>query len=996
MLLAGRGGSGVAQADGAQGMAAPVLSREMDVRRVSAPLVEADPGEIVTLSFRVENLSGQPQRVQEQLTLPVGWHAVFPPTDFFLEVGESTVRLVGVQPGTRSAGGAQRIRYSVVSLISPAIRGEADAEVRLREVSALALLSLGDASIQTFAGETTDVMVRVINQGNTALDITCALRLDFAGEARVIPQALSVLPGGSEILHVTLRANASLVSATRGTLTLVASTDHQVAGRPVGARLHLQVEAIPIRAGESVWRHYPLTLSSALTGDFRQSGDQFTVQGDGYLDGAHRRRLQVMARGPDRRGRNLFAQQQDEYWGALELPRAYVTAGDRAFTLSELTAQSRYGRGGGLEFSPFRSPLTFSGFYVADRLLASGRTDWGSSLAIGTGRPSGSFRSPARQEFRVNFLAMDWAASDAAPAYQERIGTVEGRVALRGVVRVDGELARSESSARGGRVGDAWRVRAAGRVGPAFEYRVQGRHADPAYAGRFFDSADYESFLGFPLGWGLRGSLLAQRYERNLEVMPTRGTANRENLYRGTVDLPLRGRLRVSLDYQFYQRDDARSAVVRNVEQHRTALRVSQARRSFSYAAEVRISDASHRAQDEERRSSGLSYSADINFRPSARFSISGHASLGRDDVPRDSRLGREAQTYSGMVSWSPGRRLRLQAQYAELRQRVSDEPVRERQGQDHYGVGVDLRVTDGQSLRADVRRAESRLGVIQSFFNVTYQLRLGVPIARRGSVGRLSGQATLRTATGEVPLAHAVVRVGQTATRTDDEGRFHFRTLPEGMHPIRVEASALNARTVPEPGQPTTVQVQTHRSSHDLRLSFVEGATVRGRLEFAPPLPELDLERPGGAGAASADCASDGPGGARCGRGADTVRPLGEPLPSMRGVLVELVQNSDVRRTLTDPDGNFLFQRLAAGNWLVRVYPQGLPPRSRLQRETSTVFLQPGDETRVIFYVVPLERRIRFQDGGHIETVPTAPARDMGTRPGEDAGGRQGHDAVS
>jgi len=1001
LLILGPGGFTVMPEVGtAQVNPSVSVDREVEVRRLSDPLVEADPGEIVTLAFRVENRSDRPQLFQELLELPPGWNAVFPLSEFSLGVGESTNRLVGVQPGSQSAAGAQRVRYGVISLPDPTIRGEADAEVRLRDVYALQLFALGETLTQVFAGETAELGVRVLNQGNTALQIDFSTRLDLPAQVSVSPSNLRVAPGESAIVRLRISTNVRMTEARSGSLSLTASTPHESDGRPVGARLSLRIEAIPLRAGTSAWLRYPLTFSTFVVGDSDSAITQFTLQGDGYLDEARRRRLQIFARGPDRQGRSLF-NQRDEYWGVVELPWAYVTGGDRAFTLSELSAQSRYGRGGGLELNPFSSPLVLSGFYVEDRFQIRDRTDWGGSLSLGSGRGPGNFRSRAPQELRVNALEMDWAALGEDPAYRERIGTVEGQITLGPALRLGAEAALSESTEGEGQTGEAWRVAATGRLGSSWDYRLRGRRAGPQFSGRLFDSADYDAHVGLPLGFGVRGTLGAQRYQRNLDANPARGPANREHLYRGGLNVPLPRRARISLNYQFYDRDDARLDVARGIEQHRGAVGVSQVLGSLSYRAEVRASETTDRV--EETQASGLTYGLTLNYRPSARFSLSGRGSVGRDDVPRDSRLGREGQDYSGAISWAPWERLRLHGQYSQRQQRFPDEPLREREEQEYYSAGFDLRVTQNQDLRADVRRSETRFGMAQTLFSATYQVRLGVPFMRRGSMGSLSGQAMMRTSEGEVPLENAVVRVAGTATRTDAEGRFRFRTLPEGEHTIRVDEVALGAHSVPAPGQPATVQVLGRGRKSDVRLAFVQGATVRGRLEIAPAQPTPDGVLPSGRSASEGGNGNGGGnGGGNAGLNAGPEAeaaplPVSSPL-ALGGILVELANGSDVRRTLTDPDGNFLFQLLPSGSWTLKVYEQGLPALHELQRETTTLQLEPGDETRVTLLVLPIERRMRFRDGGGIETGLSGLAGSagaQGVRPNDrrDDGGERQHD---
>ncbi len=926
---------------------------EVAVRRLSPAMTEVEPREIVILSFQVENASSEALLLREEFSLPTGWTSLFPPSEFSLASGENAARLVGVQPGSLAPGGEQQVRYGVRSLTDPTVRGEAQATVRLREVHALDLLGVGERVVlPLFSGEATELSVRVVNRGNAAIDVQVGVRLDLAAQVEVTPSTLSLEPGESALVRLRITADPGLSEALRRILTVTASTPHEVAGHPVSARVSIPVEGVPLRAGGDPWLRYPVTASAFRLGHGARSAMQVTLFGDGFLDEAHRRRFQFFVRGPDRQGRTPV-HQYSEIWGVLELPWVVLSAGDRAFTLSELSAQSRDGRGGGVDLHPFRSPLVISAFHVEDGVQLQERTDWGVAVSLGSGRRGGNFRDRAPQELRLNYLAMEWEHFGDTPSYREQVTTLEARLDAGATLRLEGEVARSTSTKGGGAIGEAWRLQATGRLGTAWDYQLRGRWAGPDFSGRLSDSADYEARLSFPMGLGIRGTLGAQRFERNLDAVSARGAANRETLLRGGASLPLPGRVRLSVDMDVYDRDDARADLGRRVEQQRVRVGVSQTRGSFSYRGEVRTSEARDRA--DETTQYGLNYGLALNYRPHPTFSLNGQARFGRDDTPRDSRLGRETSDYSGSVQWQPMASLRLRATATQRQQHFPDDPLRERQDREHYSAGFDLVLSATQELRGDLRRSESRFGVSETVLGVGYQRKLNVPFARKASMGNLTGEARILTAEGSVPLPNARVRVGGASTRTDSEGRFVFRTLPVGEHAIALETSDLGVGIVAASEHPGRVLIQGGGRWREIRLLYLEGATVRGVLHVM----ERESATPG-------QVITPASPGARF---------------TLAGVLVELAQGVDVRRTLTDRDGSFRFQLLPPGPWTLRVYPQGLPSLHRLEREIQEIQVIPGQDQTVNIAVLPVERRIRFLDEGQIRIEP--PAGTDGTHDG-------------
>ena len=199
-----------------------------------------------------------------------------------------------------------------------------------------------------------------------------------------------------------------------------------------------------------------------------------------------------------------------------------MSAGDRAFNLSELTNQSRYGRGIGVEVTPPDWAWAGGIFYVEDRFLPTSRQDYGSWLAWQPAwLPQAAGRQPG--QLRLNLLQLDEGASGRREGFRETLASLETRLSLRTRDRLEAEWAASRSTQPGRGDDQAWRLAYTGQGGPFSSYRVQARRAGPDYAGREADTADYGVGFTVPLHARLTGQFDVQRYERNLAAAPERG-----------------------------------------------------------------------------------------------------------------------------------------------------------------------------------------------------------------------------------------------------------------------------------------------------------------------------------------------------------------------------------------------------------------------------------------------------------------------------------------
>ena len=110
----------------------------VEVRAVSATLVETEPGRIVSTSFLVTSKTDQEEGFIESLSLPADWQAIGPMISITIPPQEKQVRIVAFLTPANTSAGSYEITYSVRSQRDYGIQDSETIEVRVLQVSKLA------------------------------------------------------------------------------------------------------------------------------------------------------------------------------------------------------------------------------------------------------------------------------------------------------------------------------------------------------------------------------------------------------------------------------------------------------------------------------------------------------------------------------------------------------------------------------------------------------------------------------------------------------------------------------------------------------------------------------------------------------------------------------------------------------------------------------------------------------------------------------------------
>lgn len=233
-------------------------------------------------------------------------------------------------------------------------------------------------------------------------------------------------------------------------------------------------------------------------------------------------------------------------------------------------------------------------------------------------------------------------------------------------------------------------------------------------------------------------------------------------------------------------------------------------------------------------------------------------------------------------------------------------------------------------SVDMNVRDTPSSPLSVQADLEVSFPLHL--PIGRRTDVGEVSG--TISDSSG-TSLPDLTVWIGGFTSETDERGYFRFPAVPVGSYPLTVDG--LPPGSAVEPALPHLLEV--HRAQEvEVNVHVFDGSFIVGKVNIGESAqgssPFLAPERP----------------------------PADELIS---GLVLVLEGPNSTRRSLVGTDGTAEFARLIPGEWQLQVLPESVPDGYRAEPSERRLDLAESSTEEVLFELVPVVRRIQFQDGG-------------------------------
>ena len=963
------------------------------IENISPPRVEAEPGQIVSATFRIRNETDRQREFNASATLPATWSLVTPLFPFALKPAEEKFLFLAISLPRYELAGNYLVRVQVADTSFAGVTDEATVEV---EVIAVAKVEVRPPAgeYRVLAGDTYTRTFTVLNQSNAPSRFEVDVASLHAWEAVAEPTEFSLEAGASQPVVVTVETPEEVDREEHHRLTLKARSldlNHGTVEAEAGVTTIVYPRLLIGDMYETLRGDYSLLFSWEDAGDV---AGQFELDLKGELDEG--RWGEVYFRGPyPSKWHGQWLLQEDRFhieYG--DEKKGYLSLGDDTLEVTPLTERYFYGRGIDLEVR--RDPMAF-------RVFASKRqSGWIPEQLLGA---QVSVQAPGNTEFALTAMRKQ---ETSVPSYLARGNQKGSMVSLSATsnpaegVELEGEYGwgNFDDGEGGGSDSDS-AYRLSGQVNRDwFDFSGELVRAGAHFPGYWQDAKLSQAYLSVhPLrNVSVWGSFSDSEY--NIEGDPLRARPRFSQRSAG-VSFPAGPFGRASVFQRRYQREDVNLAGW-NDRDRTTNFQLSRSFGDISLTGTAEFGKRRDLLTGTERDLNR--YRLMFSARPSSDATINGGYSWDVEDAALGATREKRNQLWLN-ADLRLGERTEVAATYS--RSDGSGRP-----GYNWLRADLKHELKGGRSIQIRIQRRGGALGS-ELAAAVEFTFPLSVPVRWLPKTGRLEGRVYLNQGREE-PLSDVLVYVDGLKVATDEKGHFVFPSLASGEYELRIDRGTLGLEQIPEAPAPFIFSVKAGETVK-LGIPIVAGATVNGSV-LTPQWLNGNGNHNGNHivnGAQDADSTDEGgsdgngdtassvplkslgsgngnhnghPNGNRGANGAGSVSldSLGKSkgngngngnghlngngngaggdytLVGVSGVLVVLENGTERFARMTDLDGEFSFGELRPGRWKLTLAEGQVPKHYELAPPELELTVVPGQFAEGIEFIIsPVARPV-------------------------------------
>ncbi|PKL42385.1 MAG: hypothetical protein CVV41_14695 [Candidatus Riflebacteria bacterium HGW-Riflebacteria-1] len=905
------------------------LGGEPEIKLVASVPAELLPGQIFNLSFLITNKSSKDEEFVGGIDLPEGFNTLLSPETISLRPLQSQISIISLRVARSAPAGKHAILFSV--------SGKSGQKASL--TSTVTVASIAKLTMRTeekpdniIAGESFLVRVRILNEGNAAVNAT--LRVDDGKNfrARVEPEEISLPPGSatSVIMNVSTEIGEKRIA---NLFLNLKALDLKLRDRRVLESISIGVEKIP-RAHGTVDLNYrvPTRMTLINLGDGTSQWSQIEVAGGGSLDDSGNRQIDFLLRTPDQNQKSLFGM-RDEFYFNYFTDEFSARAGDQSSSLSYLTNFYSYGRGFELNLNESK-PTRFGFFSMTSR--------WDEPKLNQLGLYVGHDLND-KLKFRINHFRQEQNGLFAGASFDKQITSLEVEFAPDERSNLKFEHGQSTTKWGDPQNDTAYRLQYRAELQRRIRITLDKIHAEPDYAGPIRDIDHAFATVEMPLMNRVQGRVRYSQSEQNLGFDRKRGAAAQETLWQYGLNFQLKYGLNFSIDLDRLRRYDRFEPASFDFKEKGYRAMLGKSWRRFDLRWEVRHWQRTESVAIQENWNDSHSYFA--AFRPSPKFSFSVYGGFSKNQLKSGSFILRDFENLGVSSRWQPSDRLALNFWY--LKYDYSGISNEKSQG----NLGLEYKLPHDSLILLKARNNVSWLAAEGPvYYELSYSVPVDIPVRRNTKIGSLSGKVIDAELPGKPAIPNVILIMAGTAAVTNSSGQFVFPAMACGTHTLTIEAKSIGFNRISSIKMPAEILIIGGKTSR-IDIEMVKGSQLKGK--FVRPASEQGVSE------ASGEVLLTG----------DTEQILKKSHAiGLGNILIELSQDGASLRRASDSYGEFQFDSLKPGMWHYKVYEQSLPENHYLKNAEGEINLGSGETREVAFEVLPRKRRIQIIDEGEIK----------------------------
>ena len=870
-----------------------------EIHQVSIEKIEITPGSTSNIAIKLINKSDKLQEINLQINNPDGWKCFSSVKGIKVLPLKTSLKILSFSIPDSYQSGEYQISIEAIDKQSAKL-SELKIPVKIKPKYELSVKFIGGPEY-VFSNDTFSVQLLIQNLSNIKTPVTAELKC--LGETEKM--YFNLKPDSSILINKIITAEKGILKYTRKDVTLIAYLND----RPE-VRESIQHYYNILPSGKEKfdpYKRFPINVATFFVTDNprgeRLSAFMVDVSGNGYLDNKNEKALSFRFRGPDRRGKPLYGI-NDEYYIQYSSKKTRVLVGDNTYQLSYLTEYSRYGRGARIErqFNKFSigSFVNYPRFYPKIKQEIS---------------VYGSYLTNDKVQINAGYMQKLYQAGGSNSLY-----TLNGWFSPFKWSNLEWEYALGSYNKD---LKQALKAELKLTFKP-LRILYNYTYTDKNYPGYFSDT-QYMLGNGIlsltkKMNIGVNYSYVHQNVA--LDTMFSNNAPFTENLI-FTLNYRLLKNTGMSVSYSNRFREDKMVPKKFYYDEKSMRLILNSRIKRFGFdimgeygKTDNLLTESSDDISDLYRGRLMVSY--DIPQRMGINLFMS------YQESNRYLIGDQKNWFYGGSLNANLGEKLDATINYQNnfnIEEAYLDRSI--------LDLHLNLKLNKNNNIDFSVRHnlVRNTLDVKELAFMVKYVRTLNIPVAKKENIGKLKGKVNNL---GVKTVEGIVLSMGADKAVTDAKGNFNFPLLESGSYFLTIDYANAGVGAIPEQPGPYKVEIISgEETKFDITMTLA--SRITGSL-----VVEKEVS--------------------------DDNRSFANIREQLGKLIIEAKNGDEVFRVFSDEEGNFSFESLRPGPWVVKVYNRGLPSEYQLGTDTYTIGLAPGHTGHIDVKVIEKRRRIRFQ----------------------------------
>jgi hypothetical protein len=853
------------------------------------------PGKVLNITYFISNTSEDTIRVLANFEVPENWKIINSPGMLKISPGEKKLSVVTLQIVSSNLVGKFQVKAKASEFQTNRLFSTDTFNVQVQEVENISLQLIKKQEYVN-AGEDITATYLVQNLGNTEKKVFFETNnCDIVGSPE-----LKLNPGESAQVSIIKTTSAEIDESNNESFTLRA----KIADRLVES-LYNTVLVFPSKnAKKDQFFRFPVKLSSTFLTTNRQNNFetayQFQLEGSGALDTEGKHHLEFLARGPNNSDLSYLGL-HDQYYISYLNKNVEIFAGDKTFSLTPLTENSRFGRGTENRII-LNNGLDFGFMYVKPRFYEEIENE----MAVYTG-----FSFKEKNNIRLYYISKKYSIEE------EPVNLTSISSELSPFKKTSLELEYSwgiekmESS-------DAFRTNLSSQF---YIFFLSGSYyyAGKNYPGYYKNSTFYSGNLSARITPKLNIGLYMKEDFLNAQLDTFFVTAPYSRSVQSSINYKVATRANLKFFWREYEKKDRFSLGKFHYETSSFNLQFNQNFKRLNYDLAAEIGETTNYLLTENNKQKSYRGTANLYYRINSSHSI------------------RTFGSWSNINEFVSGDQRNLTAGLS-VTSRISKNFRANLYIQNAYDIDDYYKNRNLMQLNLDYSFLKKHTLSLRSFYTIfkqvvndpeftmalTYSYNFGIPLKRVLKSGSIAGRITNENDEG---VKGILIQTLNKSAITDSNGDFELKSLPPGKHLVSIDRSKLEINELP--GIPVPIQLDViEDETTALNFRITRGATVYGQLKINSNELNFTANQP--------------------------------VIPD--NIIVELKTTTETYRIATDKEGKFTFPLVRPGNAVFTIYSNSIPKGYYAEQLVFDLNLQPAEKKQLEILLEARKRNIIFK----------------------------------